>query len=771
MKYISTVAVILILSFNLAGQVTLDPAYHTYPEILAELDSLQSLYPDYIQVVQIGTTLGADPYQEPLPIYAAKLSANVTVTEDEPKVMYAGQVHAEEVLGVEVTMYMINDLLENRMFTPWRVWLENLEIWFVPTYNPEGLGVVMSGIDDTFRKNCRDNNENGIFDYQQGQGGDIDGVDPNRNYGFNWIHGDTLYSTNGEEDYDYYRGPGPFSEGETQAIRDLAAEQHFIYSINWHSSRSGNFSEKVYYSFNWEGEKHNPDFAMCQQAGVNVAALIPKEPPQPGNYEPYPSQSRKGSAHDWFYQAHGTIQLLIECGTLNLQPEEPIIIDTAERCSQGAYWLLSRTLGYQTVDQSMLTGHITDSVTGDPLVAEIIVNEKHASYFAPRLSDILYGRFWRVLPQGTYDLTFRKQGYETLEVENVTVNNSGWMNLDNPPFNGIQLVPLEEAFLSGTVSCDGTPIAADIVTINEFGNDTLHTDDGSYQLAAYAGPNQFLIIGEDCVPQYYEMELAAGGQAMDFNQLQQQTVFLEDWNDGLPEWSVTGNWSITSEAGYGHYVEDSPGEFYENDWDVILTSPAINLNGVSDDAMFILDHRYYIEHDYDRAVLEIKIAGSDWQELSSWSGIDYDWHKEYISLQDYVGNWINLRFRLQTDETITDPGWKIGQITILASTGADSEDDTTPGFITDLKNNYPNPFNPVTRIDYALAENGPVSLEIFNIKGQKVKTLVETELDKGEYHTSWNGTNDNEQPVSSGIYFYKLTAGSYNSTKKMILMK
>jgi len=770
MRFILLIISFLLVFVSLSGQVTLDPAYHTYEEIIAELDSLQNLYPDYIKVEQIGTTLGAYPYQEPIPIYAAKLSDNVTVTEDEPRVMYAGQCHAEEVLGVEISMYMINELLENRFYTPWRIWLENLEIWFVPTYNPEGLGIVMSGVDDTYRKNCRDNNNNQVFDFLPGQGGDIDGVDPNRNYGFNWIHGDTLYSTNGEEDYDYYRGPGPFSEGGTQAIRDLAAQNNFVYSINWHSSRSGNFSEKVYYSFEWAGGKQNPDFSMCQQAGVNVAALIPKEPPQPGNYEPYASQSRKGSAHDWFYKAHGTIQLLIECGTLNLQPPEPIIINTAERCSQGAYWLLSRTLGYQTEDKSMLTGHITDSVTGDPLIAEMIVEQKKASYFEPRMSEGVYGRFWRVLPQGTYDLTFRKKGYETQYVDGIVVNNSGWMNLDNPPYNGIQLVPLEEAEMTGAVTCEGTPIGAQIIRFDENGNDTLYTV-GSYTLDAYAGTNSILVVAENCVPKYFEFYLTAGQNDLDLDLLPAEVVFEEDWSSGLGEWIIDGNWAISYENEAGDYLEDSPDEFYENNWDVTAISPSISLSGVSDDVILILDHRYYIEHDFDQGLLEIRAGNGDWQELASWSGMNYNWHTDYISLQDYINSHISLRFRLVTDASINDPGWKVDMVKIVASVGADADDPTTPVVMTDLKANYPNPFNPVTRISYNISESGMVKLTIYNIKGQLIRTVVNDVQESGSYTEFWNGNNDNDKPVASGIYFYKLTSGKYNRTRKMVLMK
>jgi len=71
MRFILLIISFLLVFVSLSGQVTLDPAYHTYEEIIAELDSLQNLYPDYIKVEQIGTTLGAYPYQEPIPISAS----------------------------------------------------------------------------------------------------------------------------------------------------------------------------------------------------------------------------------------------------------------------------------------------------------------------------------------------------------------------------------------------------------------------------------------------------------------------------------------------------------------------------------------------------------------------------------------------------------------------------------------------------------------------------------------------------------------------------
>ena len=85
--------------------------------------------------------------------------------------------------------------------------------------------------------------------------------------------------------------------------------------------------------------------------------------------------------------------------------------------------------------------------------------------------------------------------------------------------------------------------------------------------------------------------------------------------------------------------------------------------------------------------------------------------------------------------------------------------------------NYPNPFNPETTIEYTLKDPGNICLEIYNIRGQKVKTLVKDKLEAGKHTVIWIGKNDNNKPVSSGIYLYKLESGNFEKSKKMILMK
>jgi hypothetical protein len=90
---------------------------------------------------------------------------------------------------------------------------------------------------------------------------------------------------------------------------------------------------------------------------------------------------------------------------------------------------------------------------------------------------------------------------------------------------------------------------------------------------------------------------------------------------------------------------------------------------------------------------------------------------------------------------------------------------------TSLNGNYPNPFNPTTTIAFSLASPSFVSLEVFNVKGEKVRTLVNGTLEASDHNVTWNGNDDSGKPVASGVYFYKMKADNFMQTKKMILMK
>ena len=90
-----------------------------------------------------------------------------------------------------------------------------------------------------------------------------------------------------------------------------------------------------------------------------------------------------------------------------------------------------------------------------------------------------------------------------------------------------------------------------------------------------------------------------------------------------------------------------------------------------------------------------------------------------------------------------------------------------------LVQNYPNPFNPTTTISFTLEEHGPVNLSVYNMRGEKVKTLIDNNtMYAGITHTAiWDGSNDFGHEVASGVYLYRLQQGRKTSTRRMILAR
>jgi len=88
-----------------------------------------------------------------------------------------------------------------------------------------------------------------------------------------------------------------------------------------------------------------------------------------------------------------------------------------------------------------------------------------------------------------------------------------------------------------------------------------------------------------------------------------------------------------------------------------------------------------------------------------------------------------------------------------------------------LSQNYPNPFNPTTSIEYSIPNSGHVELVIYNMSGQKVRTLVNDMQEAAFYKVIWDGRNDRGEVAASGVYLYKIVSGSFSKFEKMTLIK
>jgi hypothetical protein len=101
----------------------------------------------------------------------------------------------------------------------------------------------------------------------------------------------------------------------------------------------------------------------------------------------------------------------------------------------------------------------------------------------------------------------------------------------------------------------------------------------------------------------------------------------------------------------------------------------------------------------------------------------------------------------------------------------DEDNDLAETISTALFNNFPNPFNPDTTIRFDLASAGNVSIQIFNIRGQRVITLLNEYVSAGHHSITWRGVNEHGTPVGSGIYFFKMETEGYSFVNRMVLLK
>lgn len=378
------------------------PAYHNFMEIVSELDSLAVTYPLVMHLVDIGKSAALKN-----PIRAVKISDNAHTEEDEPAVLFIGVHHAREPLGAEICLYLIKYLCENYSKQPIvKQWIDESEIWFVPVLNPDGFQLALDPERKLswWRKNCRDNNKNGRFDP------DSDGVDLNRNYDFNWEQGGSSDVTSL-----YYRGSAPFSEPELQVLRDLAFQQNFIFAIDYHS-----FGESILYP--WGNFQKPPELNLIVKIAEELALRIHKKSKN-AFYDLIPLDARMGQSAVWFYAEMNVLSYIIENGDTYYPPEDKIKFICQENLKAFEY-LLNR------LHRARLTGHVRDTLTKEPLVADVRVQDFTAPYVKSRRSEPFFGRYDKILSPGTYTITFTAIGYLPKTVNDVIIHEDRATLLD-----------------------------------------------------------------------------------------------------------------------------------------------------------------------------------------------------------------------------------------------------------------------------------------------------------------------------------------------------
>ncbi|MGB8951113.1 MAG: M14 family metallopeptidase [Candidatus Aminicenantales bacterium] len=262
--------------------------FHSYTELEKDLQTLQNNYPQIAKVFDIGDSL------EKRNIYALKISDHVEQEEEEAEILFLGNHHAREWITVEVPFLLGKYLVENYASLPEvKSLVDQSEIWIVPLVNPDGLEYTIHYY-CYWRKNRR-NNGDGSY-----------GVDLNRNYGYMWGYDDK--GSNPASSSETYRGTAPFSEPETQAVRDFFLRKNFQAMISYHS-----FSQIILYPWGYTVQPSDKN-ELLNEIAAQMSVLIQQVH---GNFYEYGQAGQQmyltnGDTTDWTYGISGIPSYTIE---------------------------------------------------------------------------------------------------------------------------------------------------------------------------------------------------------------------------------------------------------------------------------------------------------------------------------------------------------------------------------------------------------------------------------------------------------------------------
>ncbi len=284
--------------------------FHSPDRIEAELKELAATFAMLAALHDIGDgwlkSRGGDGFD----IWVLKISDHVErEEEDEAEVLFFGGIHAREIITPEILLAVARRLLEQYGRDPIITRLvDNRQIWLIPCMNPEGTAYVFTGDEEGrfaegkqnplwWRKNMRDNDEDGVFSPF------TDGVDLNRNWAFAWGC-DDIGSSPVMSNLTY-RGKAPFSEPETQALRDFAGSRRFVTSICFHS-----YSNLWLYPW---GHTHDPlpewDLTVFKELADSCVSYNGYQPQQAAAF-----YLVNGYSDDWLWAECGVYAFTAEVG-------------------------------------------------------------------------------------------------------------------------------------------------------------------------------------------------------------------------------------------------------------------------------------------------------------------------------------------------------------------------------------------------------------------------------------------------------------------------
>lgn len=705
--------------------------FYAPAEIEALMDSLAAFDAAGIvsDVVTIGTTVQGRP------IRALGFFRESPPDTNRPRVLFTALTHAREPEGMQVLARFMRDLVSNYNVDPNLTYLvNNREIWVVPVVNPDGYQYnyntwFTTGSFGLWRKNLRDNNGSGTIT-------SADGVDLNRNFGFQWGFDNVGSSPTASSQT--YRGPSGFSEPETRALRDFCNLKRFSTAQNFHT-----YAEVCLYPWGYNATLP-PDSTFY----VRVVDDMLREPVYAYGFAADLLYLVNGDANDWMYgdvvQKPRVLAVTTEVGTQNdnfwppasriaplaaAQQRSNVVLSYAAGCyvraidaqivSDDGFWHPGLTAGVRLTLQN--NGLLASSANGLMVTASTttpgVTVEDATSPFptlppgasgAPVGDDLFVLRSSAALPPGTLvpvllDIT-DDTGYALRDTVTVIVGQPTTVLFDDC------------RNLSRWTATGGWGIQTAVA-----GADTVFSDSPAGNYAANADA-RLTLTGV--------LDLSGGSRAY----LSFRTTWdIEGGYDfGQVEISTNGGTSWTPLAGR-------------------LTRPGHGTTG-----------------NYAGGRQTLNAPGYDMTKRIE--------DGELIDLSAYAGlTNVKLRFRLLADSGLQRKGWFVDDIAVrvygLDVAAVPDGEGPRPGAGLALTPAWPNPFRQATRLDATFGRSAVYRAAVFGVDGRLVRILSEGMTAAGTRDFVWDGTDGDGRPAPSGHYYLRVDSDQGSATSRVVRIR
>jgi hypothetical protein len=686
--------------------------WDTYPTYEAYVDMMNQFaadYPDLCIVESIGQSVQGRE------LLVARISDNVAVEEAEPEFFYTSTMHGDETTGYILMLRLIDYLLQNYGTDPQVTNLvDNIEIYINPNANPDGT---YAGGNASVNGATRRNANN---------------IDINRNFP------------------DPEDGPHPDGQEwqpETLRMMDFALTHSITLAANFHGG-----AEVVNYPWDTWEDLHADD-TWYQYISHLYADLAHANSPagymsgfNNGITNGFQWYTTSGCRQDWMnYFAH--------CREVTLEISDTKLLPPAQL---PAHWDYNRESLLAYMEQCLygVSGIVTDC-NGTPLDAKVTVLN-HDIDNAEIFCDPDVGDYHRMLAPGDYTLQFSTYGYEPVQ-HSVTISQDALVQQD------AVLTPQTPYTLSGLVlTIDALPIAGALVALQGSPYERVTTDADGYFCfdPVYNGDYTLQMSKEGFIAQDMAVTINGASQQVTFSPVPTAAVSFEGvLNADMWQMGGSADWTLDDFTAQDGFYSLRSGSISDNQSSTVTVEMEVTQ---ASDLHFY--RRVSSEAGYDKLAFKI-----DGVQQGQWSG-DQDWQENVYTL--YPGTH-SFSWEYSKDGNTAagaDGAW-IDFVLFPAHAGAAVPQGAVPAVASRLDAIYPNPFNPQTTIAFSVGSEMPVAIDVYNLHGQRVRTVARGIFGSGSHTVVWDGVDSNGLPCSSGVYFVSCKTNVNVSTQKIVLMK